>query len=87
MDMDRDDWNRLEDAKAEGYAWSLLQFLLEDPQRGRWVTGYLNAQVLSRCARFDHNGYLERTYPGGIADLERNWLGWLAKGETAPLTF
>lgn len=87
LDMDRDDWNRLGDDKAYGYAWSLLQFLLEDPQRLPWVTGYLNAQGQSRCARFDHKGYLERTYPGGIAGLEQAWGNWLAKGETALLTF
>jgi hypothetical protein len=51
------------------------------------VTGYLNAQGQSRCARFDHKGYLERTYPGGIAGLEQAWGNWLAKGETALLTF
>ena len=62
-------------------------FLLEDPQRLPWVTGYLNAQGQNRCARFDHKGYLERTYPGGIAGLEQAWGNWLAKGETALLTF
>lgn len=87
LDMDRGDWNRLGDDKAYPYAWSLVQFLLEDPQRRPWVTDYLNALGQSRCARFDHKGYLERTYPGGIGGLEQAWRCWLTKGETAPLTF
>jgi hypothetical protein len=82
----RADWNRWGNELAYPYAWSLVHFLLQEPARQRTVTGLLNQLAAHRCVTFDHVGFLEQDYFGGVAGLDRDWRRWLA-GEAAPLHF
>jgi hypothetical protein len=82
----RADWNRWGTDLAYDYAWSLVHFLLQEPARQRTVTGLLNQLAAHRCRPFDHVGFLEQDYFGGLDGLHRDWRRWLG-GEAAPLHF
>ncbi len=71
---------------AYPYAWSLVHFLLQEPSRQHTVSNLLNALAEHRCRPFDHIGFLNRDYVGGLAGLERDWRRWL-DAEAAPLQF
>ncbi|NEV64299.1 DUF1570 domain-containing protein [Thiorhodococcus minor] len=85
--MNRDDWNRIGDDIAYGYAWSLAHFLMERPERRRLIGSYLGAIAEHRCRGFDAVATLEATYPGGLAALEADWSSWLRSGDARPFTF
>jgi hypothetical protein len=86
LDSRRSDWSRWGTDLAYDYAWSLVHFLLQEPARQRTVTGLLNQLAAHRCRPFDHIGFLEQDYFGGLDGLHRDWRRWLA-GEAAPLHF
>lgn len=85
--MGREDWNRLGDDAAYGYAWSLAHFLMERPERRRLIGGYLGAIAQNRCRDFDAMATLEAAYPGGLAALEADWSRWLRSGDARSFTF
>jgi hypothetical protein len=86
LNSQRADWERWGNGLAYPYAWSLVHFLLQEPARQRTVTGLLNALAAHRCLSFDHVGYLERDYVGGLDALHRDWRRWLV-GEATALHF
>lgn len=69
------------------YAWSLIHFLVQEPQRQLILTDYLNTLAANRCRPFDHLAYLQRTYPGGIQALESAWTDWLMREQARSVTF
>ncbi len=84
---ERGDWDRLGDDIAYPYAWSLLYFLIQDPQHERLVSDYLNTLADHRCKRIDHSAFFDRAYQGGLASFERDWKAWLTRGTPVALQF
>jgi hypothetical protein len=85
--MDRNDWNRLGSEVAYPYAWSLVHFLMKDPQDRLIVSNYLNELAKNRCRIIDQQAYLEASYPGGLNRLETDWQNWLINSQPQHLTF
>ncbi len=85
--MDRDDWNRLGNDIVYPYAWSLVHFLLMDPQHRPLVSAHLNTLAQHRCRAFDHAGYLDLNYPGGLDAMAADWRTWLTGSQATALTF
>ena len=83
--MGRADWNRIGPEIAYPYAWSMVHFLLESPQRRSLTTAYLNTIAQHRCCAFDHEAHLHRVYPGGLSAFSADWAAWLAKGRPLAL--
>ncbi len=85
--MDRDDWNRLGNDIAYPYAWSLVHFLIKGPQHRPLVGAYLNTQAQHRCRAFDHAGYLDLNYPGGLDAVASDWGAWLIRSQAITLIY
>lgn len=85
LSMERADWNRIGSEIAYPYAWSMVYFLLESPQRRSVTSAYLNTIAQHRCRAFDHEAYLNRVYPGGLIAFSADWAAWLAKGRPLAL--
>ncbi|MBV5272182.1 MAG: hypothetical protein JZU52_00615 [Lamprocystis purpurea] len=64
-----------------------MHFLLKDPQHRPLVSAYLNTLAQHRCRAFDHAGYLDLNYPGGLDALAANWGAWLIEGQAVALTY
>ena len=75
----RSDWEKIGDDTAYAYAWSLVQFLIQDSQRQRLVSDYLNTLSDHRCQRFDHSGFFATHYEGGLQAFENEWRRWLVR--------
>jgi hypothetical protein len=87
LSMGRADWNRIGPEVAYPYAWSLVHFLLESPQRRSLASAYLNKIARHRCRAFDHDAYLNRVFPGGLSAFAADWAAWLAKGRPLALRY
>jgi hypothetical protein len=87
LSMERADWNRIGPEIAYPYAWSMVHFLLESPQRRSLTSAYLNTIAQYRCRAFDHEAYLNRVYPGGLSAFAADWAAWLADGRPLALRY
>ena len=80
-------WQRLDRPPLNwprAMAWSLVYFLM-DSEEGKAVLGSLIKQLAS--GNGDAATFLERSYPGGLAQLEADWLDFLdAAPETQDFT-
>ncbi|WP_296704490.1 DUF1570 domain-containing protein [Thiocapsa sp. UBA6158] len=87
LSMGRADWNRIGAEVAYPYAWSMVHFLLESPQRRSLTSAYLNKIAQHRCRAFDHEAYLNGAYPGGLNAFASGWAAWLAQGRPLALRY
>ena len=84
--LDRDGWVQIGLPASYDAAWSLVHFLLEDPN-SRVVPDLLAALQAHRCRPFDTVAWLDRAYPGGLGALDRDWRRWVNSGEGQILSF
>lgn len=83
----RRDWDRIGNDIAYAYAWSLVQFLIQDPKRQQLVSEYLNVMSEHKCQQFDHTAFFEARYHGGLEAFEEQWHQWLVRELPVPVHF
>jgi len=65
-------------------AWSIVYFLLSQPQNKRILSQYLSKLSVDRCLIPDAAEFFEQTYPGGLEVMDKDWKSWLAQNEIHP---
>ncbi len=75
------EWNQMQKGQpvASSMAWSLVYFLMEESQRQDLVRGMIQEHQHGKSALVA----VEQTYPGGVAQLERDWHQWLGQSRQA----
>jgi hypothetical protein len=58
-------------------ASSLIFFLLDSRHGSDALASLMRAQADDPCTTIEHAGWLEHSYPGGVAALERDFRAWL----------
>jgi len=62
-----------------GMAWSLVYFLMEEPEGKLFLKGMMNDMAKDYCWSTPGSEYFESHYPGGFKAFEAGWAGWLAR--------
>lgn len=62
-----------------GMAWSLVYFLMTDPQGKRFLKEMMNDMAQDYCWSTPGSEYFNAHYPGGFVAFEADWKAWLAK--------
>jgi len=58
-------------------AWSLVFFLMENPQGKRFLKGMMNDMAEDYCWSTPGSEYFDANYPGGFKAFEAGWESWL----------
>ena len=78
-------WHREDSQRLYAIAWSLVYFLMGSSE-GRGALGQtLQQSTTHSCQAYSAASFLDRAWPGGLPDLQRQWHGWLARGEFAAI--
>lgn len=68
-------------------AWSLVYFLMSRPEGQSIVRVLFEALRPSSRESFSSFDIITRSYPGGVAALERDWHAWIAQQDQSPVRF
>ena len=60
-------------------AWSLVFFLMENPEGKRFLKGMMNDMAEDYCWSTPGSEYFNTNYPGGFKAFEADWKGWLQR--------
>jgi hypothetical protein len=85
LTSEQEDWRRFGFEITYPYAWSLVQFLIQDPDASGVLRGYLSELAAKRCQGVDDLRLLADLYPGGLEALEAHWRHWLLEDPPAAL--
>jgi len=61
-----------------GMAWSLVYFLMEEPEGKDFLRGMMNDMAKDYCWSTPGSEYFDNHYPGGFKAFEATWKNWLA---------
>ena len=64
-----------------------MHFRLKDHTHRPLISAHLNTLAQHRCRAFDHSGYLDLNYPGGLDAMAADWRTWLTGSQATALTF
>jgi len=59
-------------------AWSLVFYLMENPEGKRFLKGMMNDMAEDYCWTTPGSEYFDANYPGGLKSFEAGWNTWLA---------
>ena len=80
LNWSEEEWMGLDPGLTYTVGWSLFQLLVSTPQRQEVLQQYLRELQRLRRRDIDLAEVFASLYPGGIAQLEKDWHGWIAKG-------
>lgn len=78
VDQSPEEFRRMPVDRSYTVSWSLFQFLMSTPERRAALGGL--ARRWARRGEGHCGRLLEELYPGGLAKLEKDWHGWIARG-------
>jgi hypothetical protein len=58
-------------------SWALIYFLMSSPEDRQWLGELLTAKARQRCERMITRQYVDKAYPGGIANLQKRFNHWI----------
>jgi hypothetical protein len=59
-------------------SWSLIYFLMSSEEDKKWLGELLTEKASKRCERMITYDYIDKHYPGGIANLQHRFNQWLS---------
>ncbi|MGB5831633.1 MAG: DUF1570 domain-containing protein, partial [Thiohalocapsa sp.] len=87
LTTERKDWDRIGNDIAYASAWSIVQFLIQNPKHQQLVSEYLNRMSQHRCQPFDHKAFFEERYQGGLVAFDEDWRRWLVRERPTAVHF
>jgi len=67
-----------------GMGWSLIYYLMSDPEGKVFLKGMMNDMAENYCWSAPGSEYFNDHYPGGFKAFEAGWKGWLARSLPDP---
>lgn len=81
LDLTPPEFRAQDPTRSYFVSWSLFQFLASTPANrdlmNRMILHYEKNPSRNDCA-----GFLDKTYPGGLAKMEAAWHAWIVRGST-----
>ncbi len=74
------DFRALQGERSYPVSWSLFQLLMSTPERRRAMNQMLKGYQKQDDSKPDCAMLLEKSYPGGLAKMEKDWREWITRG-------
>jgi hypothetical protein len=78
LTMDGERWYDSNQSTHYALGWSLVYFLMESSQGRIAMADLLQEKADNYCAHVDQRAWLARSYPGGVASLQRDFYRWVS---------
>lgn len=74
------DFRDMEGERSYPVSWSLFQLLTSTPERRKAMNQMLKGYQKQDESKLDCAGLLDKSYPGGLARMEKDWREWITRG-------
>lgn len=84
FDLSVQEWQSQDIERHYAEAWSIVYFLLSNPEHKQLLAQYFAELSKSRCSIPNSAEFFQTYYPGGLMSMNSDWQHWLTQSEIYP---
>lgn len=84
LSVEGEQWRLMDQEEMYSMAWSVIYLLMSDQSGKQTLKAMLNYMAEHFCQPFDSIAFMEKTYPGGMAELQLKWDSFIRSSHPQP---